>query len=107
DGVAAASRASLGKQTRRLSGLVAAQIHSCGCKLLDAPVRQLWVPCHPPGEGCLSHSARYRDLSVRKTRQPLPVRRDRKTRRVHEHGEIGVVPVDAGDIQDTDFAKTL
>ena len=46
-------------------------------------------------------------LSVRKARQPLPLRRDRKTRRVHDHGEIGVVPVDAGDIQDTDFAKTL
>jgi len=44
---------------------------------------------------------------LREARQPFAVRGDRKTRRVHYHGEVSVVPVDAGDIQHTDFAKTL
>jgi hypothetical protein len=36
----------------------------------------------------------------------VSARGDGKTRRVHDHGEVGVVAVDAGDIQDTNLATS-
>src|SRR5262245_15599115 len=45
--------------------------------------------------------------SVGEARQPPTAGGDRKTRRVHDHGEVGVVAVDAGDIQNTNLAKRV